>query len=56
MEQAPKHQRMKMMSSTLSKDGREKYGVRNLPIRRDDEVRVRVGDWKGTTGKVCLRF
>ena len=28
------------MSSPLSKDLRTKYGVRSIPIRKDDEVQV----------------
>ena len=32
------------MSSTLSKDLRTKYGVRSMPIRKDDEVSVRNGN------------
>ncbi|GIX77907.1 60S ribosomal protein L26-like 1 [Caerostris extrusa] len=34
---APSHQRRIIMSSPLSKDLRQKYGVRTLPIRKDDE-------------------
>eukprot|EP00771_Trimastix_marina_P002370 gnl/Trimastix_PCT/35.p1 GENE.gnl/Trimastix_PCT/35~~gnl/Trimastix_PCT/35.p1 ORF type:complete len:165 (+),score=38.13 gnl/Trimastix_PCT/35:67-495(+) len=49
---APSHIRRKFMSSHLSKDLREKYGVRALPIRKDDEVRIMCGKHKNTTGKV----
>ena len=31
------------MSATLSKDLRKKYGVRSMPIRKDDEVTVLKG-------------
>jgi len=41
-----------MMSAPLSKDLRAKYGVRSMPIRRDDEVKVRRGQSKGREGKV----
>ena len=35
------------MSATLSKDLRKKHNVRSLPIRRDDEVVVTRGHYKG---------
>ena len=38
---APSHIRRKIMSAPLSKDLRKKYGVRSIPIRKDDEVMVR---------------
>ena len=37
---APSHIRRRIMSSPLSKDLRQKYGVRSMPIRKDDEVQV----------------
>jgi len=49
---APSHERRIMMSAPLSKDLRAKYGVRSMPIRRDDEVKVRRGQSKGREGKV----
>ena len=30
------------MSTPLSKDLRQKYSVRSIPIRKDDEVQVRL--------------
>merc|ERR1712241_601521 len=56
--QAPSHIRRKLMTSPLSKDLRSKYGVRNIPIRKDDEVQVVRGHYKGQqVGKVvqCYR-
>uniref|UniRef100_A0A6B2G305 60S ribosomal protein L26 (Trinotate prediction) n=1 Tax=Myxobolus squamalis TaxID=59785 RepID=A0A6B2G305_MYXSQ len=44
---APSHERRELMSSHLSKDLREKYGVRSLPIRKDDEVVIKRGEHKG---------
>lgn len=38
---APSHIRRKIMSSPLSKELRQKYSVRSMPIRKDDEVQVR---------------
>jgi len=49
---APLHLRNKIMSATLSRELREKYGVRNLPIRVGDKVKVMRGDFKGKEGKV----
>merc|ERR1712121_59551 len=46
------------MSAPLSKDLRQKYGVRSMPIRKDDEVQVLRGHYKGQqVGKVvqCYR-
>merc|ERR1712072_315159 len=49
---APSHIRRKIMSSSLSKDLRQKHNVRSMPIRKDDEVQVARGHYKGQTGKV----
>ena len=50
---APSHMRRKVMSSPLSKDLRQKYNVRSIPIRKDDEVQVVRGHYKGQqVGKV----
>eukprot|EP00604_Paraphysomonas_vestita_P003344 CAMPEP_0174818006 /NCGR_PEP_ID=MMETSP1107-20130205/597_1 /TAXON_ID=36770 /ORGANISM="Paraphysomonas vestita, Strain GFlagA" /LENGTH=142 /DNA_ID=CAMNT_0016029285 /DNA_START=63 /DNA_END=491 /DNA_ORIENTATION=- len=45
------------MSAGLSKDLFQKFNVRSLPVRKDDEVRVCVGKLKGQEGKVvaCYR-
>merc|ERR1712243_265622 len=50
---APSHMRRKIMSAPLSKELRSKHNVRSLPIRKDDEVMVVRGHFKGQqTGKV----
>merc|ERR1739848_711903 len=49
---APSHIRRKIMCSTLSKDLRQKHNVRSMPIRKDDEVQVVRGHYKGQNGKV----
>ena len=49
---APSHIRYRIMSATLSKSLRTKYGVRSLPVRKDDEVVVLRGARKGSKGKV----
>ncbi len=40
------------MSTALSKDLRKKHGVRSMPIRKDDEVSIVKGSYKGNKGKV----
>ena len=40
------------MSVHLSRDLRESYGFRSLPIRSGDRVRVLRGDYKGYEGRV----
>merc|ERR1712127_639585 len=55
---APSRIRRKIMSAPLSKELRKKYNVRSIPIRKDDEVMVARGHYKGqTTGKIlqCYR-
>ena len=44
---APSNVRRKLMSAPLSKDLRKKHNVRSLPVRRDDEVVVTRGHYKG---------
>ena len=44
---APSSVRRKLMSAMLSKELRKKHNVRSLPIRRDDEVVVTRGHYKG---------
>lgn len=39
---APSHERRRIMSAPLSKDLRQKYNVRSMPIRKDDEVQVSI--------------
>jgi len=40
------------MSAPLSSDLRTKYNVRSMPVRKDDEVQVVRGTYKGREGKV----
>nr|ABX75461.1 60S ribosomal protein l26 [Lycosa singoriensis] len=50
---APSHKRRIIMSAPLSKELRQKYGVRSVPIRKDDEVQVVRGHYKGQqVGKI----
>jgi large subunit ribosomal protein L26e len=49
---APSSKRRVILSAPLSKELRKKYGVRSLPIRKQDEVVVDRGTQKGKEGKV----
>lgn len=49
---APLHARHKLMSVALSKDLREEYGRRSLPVRTGDTVQILRGDFKDHEGKV----
>lgn len=42
------------MSSPLSKELRQKYNVRSMPIRKDDEVQVRLPQALGVRTRVTL--
>nr|ALS05137.1 60S ribosomal protein L26 [Paracalanus parvus] len=55
---APSHIRRRLMFAPLSKELRTKYGVRSMPVRKDDEVQVVRGHYKGQqVGKIvqCYR-
>ncbi|KAI7886580.1 ribosomal protein L24 [Lichtheimia hyalospora FSU 10163] len=49
---ASSDERRKIMSSPLSKELREKYNTRSIPVRTDDEVLIVRGSFKGREGKV----
>lgn len=49
---APPHIRRKMIASHLSKELREKYKTRSMPVRKGDEILVMRGKFKGKTGKI----
>ncbi|KAJ0989198.1 hypothetical protein J5N97_007554 [Dioscorea zingiberensis] len=49
---APSSVRRVLMSAPLSGDLRHKYNVRSVPIRKDDEIQVVRGTFKGREGKV----
>jgi large subunit ribosomal protein L24 len=50
--QAPDHIRYKHFAAPLSPELRKTYGIRRLPVRRGDTVRVMRGDHKGFEGKI----
>lgn len=54
--QAPSHVRRVIMSAPLSKELRAQYGIRSLPIHRDDTVQVARGSDKGKEGKVTAVY
>ncbi|MEB3806882.1 MAG: 50S ribosomal protein L24 [Desulfurococcales archaeon] len=49
---APLHVRQKLVTAPLSKELQEKYGIKRLPVRKGDKVRVTRGDFKGAEGEV----
>merc|ERR1712031_66368 len=49
---APSSVRRKIMSAHLNKDLAQKYHVKSMPIRKDDEVIVVRGSHRGREGKV----
>jgi large subunit ribosomal protein L26e len=56
---APSSVRRVLMSAPLSGELRNKYNVRSVPVRKDDEVQVVRGTYKGREGKivqVCAMF
>ncbi|ELR02770.1 ribosomal 60S subunit protein L26A [Pseudogymnoascus destructans] len=53
---APSSVRRTIMSAPLSKELREKYNVRSIPIRKDDEVTIVRGSNKGREGKITTVY
>lgn len=53
---APSSVRRKIMSAPLSKELRQKFNVRSLPIRKDDEVMVVRGHYHDREGKVVAVY
>ena len=49
---APLHIVRKLMSVRLTKDLKQKYSKRNIPVRKGDTVKIMVGQYKGKIGKV----
>ncbi len=49
---APSHLRHRIMSASLTKELRKKHGIRSIPIRKNDEVVIKRGNYKGQKGKV----
>ena len=53
---APSHMRRLLMAAPLSKELKAKYHVKNIPVRKDDEVMVVRGTHKGKEGKVTAVY
>jgi len=51
---APLHLRSRFMSANLSKELRQKYGKRSMPLKKGDVVRVMKGGFKKKTGKISV--
>jgi len=49
---APNHILRRLMSSTLDKPLRTRYGRRNIEVRKGDEVKIMAGKFKKKQGKV----
>jgi len=49
---APLHIRQKLVSDHLSKELRKELGIRSLPVRKGDKVKIMRGQFKGKEGKV----
>ena len=49
---APLHVKHKLVSSHLSKELRKEYGVRSIPVRKGDSVKIMIGSFKNFTGRV----
>ena len=49
---APLHIRHKFMGCMLSDELKEKYGIKSIPVRAGDTVKVLRGDHRGVEGKV----
>ena len=49
---APLHVKQKFVHSHLSKDLREKYGRRNIALRKGDKVKIMRGQFRKHEGKV----
>ncbi len=49
---APLHIKHKFLAAHLSKELHAKYKTRNLPVRKEDEVIIKRGQFKGVKGKI----
>ena len=50
--QAPDHIRYRLFAAPLSPELRASHGIKNLPVRSGDSVRIMRGDRKGFEGKI----
>ena len=53
---APLNIKHRFLSAMLSKQLKEKYKMRNIPVRKGDTVKLLIGQFKKKTGKVVKVF
>ncbi|SGZ48556.1 CIC11C00000005823 [Sungouiella intermedia] len=53
---ATSSERRVLLSAPLSKELRQKYNIKSIPIRKEDEVTVVRGSKKGSEGKVSTVY
>ena len=49
---APLHIKHKFLGAHLSKELRDQYKIKTLPVRKEDEVIIKRGQFKGVKGKI----
>ena len=49
---APLHIKQKMVGANLSRELRKEIGLRTIPVKKGDTVKILRGQYKGKTGKV----
>lgn len=49
---APLHTKRKFLTAPLAQELVEKYGIKRLPVRKGDKVRIMRGEFTGIEGKV----
>ena len=49
---APLHIKHKFLGAHLSKELRKQYKIKTLPVRKEDEVIIKRGQFKGVKGKI----
>ncbi|MEN2999447.1 MAG: 50S ribosomal protein L24 [Acidilobaceae archaeon] len=52
LRKAPLHRRQRLMTAPLSPELREKIGLKRLPVRKGDKVRIVRGNFAGQEGAV----
>ena len=49
---APMHVKHKLVGASLSKELRKEHGIRSIPVRKGDTVKIETGNYKSKSGKV----
>jgi large subunit ribosomal protein L24 len=50
---APLHIKRKFLASNLTKELRTKHGIRSIEVRKGDNVKINVGEFRKQSGKVA---